>query len=75
MLTPPDDLSDDALSDTVDRAWGVSGGSLAYRPVGFGSHHWEVRAGAARCFLTADELETKRHAAAEPLWPRLGAAR
>jgi spectinomycin phosphotransferase/16S rRNA (guanine(1405)-N(7))-methyltransferase len=67
VLTPPDDLPDDLLLDTVERAWGMSAGSVAYRPVGFGSHHWELRAGAARWFLNADELEIKRHTAGEPL--------
>jgi spectinomycin phosphotransferase/16S rRNA (guanine(1405)-N(7))-methyltransferase len=41
---------------------------MAYRPVGFGSHHWEVvDVEGARWFVTVDELETKRHALSEPL--------
>jgi spectinomycin phosphotransferase/16S rRNA (guanine(1405)-N(7))-methyltransferase len=75
VLTPPDDLPDEALLDTVDRAWGVSGGSVEYRPVGFGSHHWELRAGDARWFLNADELEVKRHTAGELLEAAYGRLR
>ncbi len=41
---------------------------MVYRPLGFGSHHWEVvDAGGRRWFVTVDELETKRHSTREPL--------
>jgi spectinomycin phosphotransferase/16S rRNA (guanine(1405)-N(7))-methyltransferase len=41
---------------------------MEYRPVGWGSHHWEVADGAGgRWFVAADELENKRLSASEPL--------
>ncbi len=41
--------------------WRITSSALAYRPVGFGSHHWEVAtAGGTRWFLTADELHYKK---------------
>jgi spectinomycin phosphotransferase/16S rRNA (guanine(1405)-N(7))-methyltransferase len=68
MLTPPDDLPDDVLSSALVRGWGVSAASMAYRPVGFGSHHWEVvDTAGTRWFVTVDELDAKRHSWREPL--------
>jgi hypothetical protein len=41
---------------------------MAYRPVGYGSHHWEVAdAAGARWFVTADDLQDKRRSQGEPL--------
>jgi spectinomycin phosphotransferase/16S rRNA (guanine(1405)-N(7))-methyltransferase len=41
---------------------------MTYRPVGFGSHHWEVAdSGGTRWFVTADELRNKRVRLAESL--------
>ena len=68
VLTPPADLTDDGLAAALHRSWGVTAPELAYRPVGFGSHHWEMAdAGGTRWFVTIDELETKRHSRDEPL--------
>ena len=61
MLTPPDGLSEELLGAALDRNWRVAASSMAYRPVGFGSHHWEVAdSGGTRWFVTADELHNKR---------------
>jgi spectinomycin phosphotransferase/16S rRNA (guanine(1405)-N(7))-methyltransferase len=47
---------------------GVRVASTAYRPVGFGSHHWKIiDAGGRRWFVTVDDLENKRHSRREPL--------
>ena len=42
MLSPPQDLPEDVLVPALARAWGVTAAAMAYRPVGFGSHHWQV---------------------------------
>jgi hypothetical protein len=78
VQTPPDDLSEDVLVSVLAREWGLAVASMTYRPLGFGSHHWQiVDAGGTRWFGTVDELETKRHSAAESLdtaFDRLSAA-
>jgi aminoglycoside phosphotransferase (APT) family kinase protein len=68
VLTPPADLPEELLASVLRRNWGVDAATLAYRPVGFGSHHWEVadKAGG-RWFATADELASKRFTAGETL--------
>ena len=68
MLTPPYDLSEHMLASTLARGWELTADSMTYRPVGFGSHHWViVDAEGSRWFVTADELETKRHSLGESL--------
>lgn len=76
MLTPPDGLPEDLLADVLARGWGLTVTSLAYRPVGWGSHHWEITdSRGGRWFVTADELENKRHARTEPLTTAFGRLR
>lgn len=68
MLTPPEGLPADELTATLVRGWRLVPASMVYRPVGFGSHHWEVTDAAdARWFVTADELAAKQRRAGEPL--------
>ena len=68
MLTPPAGLPEAALRPVLERCWGIRAGSVRYRPVGWGSHHWEVTGVAgSRWFVTADDLENKRISQAEPL--------
>ncbi|GGM17053.1 phosphotransferase [Dactylosporangium sucinum] len=56
MLTPPRELPDDALASLLVHEWGLTVKSLTYRPVGFGSHHWElVDTSGSRWFVTVDE--------------------
>lgn len=43
METRPPDVSDAAVADAVARGWRLDTPSVAYLPVGFGSHHWSVR--------------------------------
>ncbi len=76
MLSPPDGLSEDVVVSALARRWGVSVASMTYRPVGFGSHHWAVvDAAGTRWFVTADDLETKRHWLGEPLTAAFGRLR
>ena len=68
MLTPPAGLPEAALRPVLERGWGIRAASVQYRPVGWGSHHWEVSSeSGARWFVTADDLENKRMSQAEPL--------
>jgi hypothetical protein len=68
VRTPPDGLPEDSLVPVLARHWGVAAAAVAYRPVGWGSHHWEVAsADGTRWFVTADDLEVKRRALDEPL--------
>jgi spectinomycin phosphotransferase/16S rRNA (guanine(1405)-N(7))-methyltransferase len=68
VQTPPDDLSEAVLASVLAREWGLACASMTYRPLGFGSHHWQiVDADGTRWFGTVDELETKRHSAGESL--------
>ncbi len=76
MLTPPDGLPEDVLTPALERGWQVAAASMAYRPVGFGSHHWAVTdAAGTRWFVTADELEDKRRSRSEPLSAAFGRLR
>src|SRR5260221_3854238 len=68
MLTPPDGLSEASLVSALATHWRLSAASVAYLPVGFGSHHWEVADSAgARWFVTADELYKKSMCLGESL--------
>ena len=76
MLTPPDGLPEDVLASALERGWQVAAASMAYRPVGFGSHHWAVTdAAGTRWFVTADELENKRRSRSEPVSAAFGRLR
>jgi hypothetical protein len=68
VLSPPDDLAPEELAAAVARGWALTVSTMAYRAVGFGSHHWEVTdATGGRWFVTADDLEIKRHSRSELL--------
>jgi hypothetical protein len=61
VLTPPVGLSNEALLGVIRQNWDVGALSLDYRPVGWGSHHWEVAGrNGARWFATVDRLEMLR---------------
>jgi hypothetical protein len=76
VLTPPDGLPEAVLVPALGRWWGVAVASIEYRPVGWGSHHWEVTDTAGRrWFVTVDELEDKRLSASEPLAAGFGRLR
>jgi len=66
--TPPADLPEPALSAALAAGWSLRAATLAYRPVGFGSHHWECTdTTGARRFVTVDDLRTRRLTIGEPL--------
>lgn len=76
MLTPPAGLTEELLAAVLARGWELSVTSMVYRPVGWGSHHWAVTdAAGTRWFVTADELENKRHTSDEPLTQAFGRLR
>jgi aminoglycoside phosphotransferase (APT) family kinase protein len=61
MRTRPGDISDAELIDALRRHWAIRAGSLEYRPVGAGSHHWvAIDSAGPRWFLTVDDLEKGR---------------
>jgi hypothetical protein len=68
MLTPPPGFDEESIVRALATGWGLAVKTMSYRPVGFGSHHWEVTdTGDGRWFVTVDELETKRQLATESL--------
>jgi spectinomycin phosphotransferase len=67
VYTEPLDLDRAALSDALERDWGIAAPRLEYLPVGFGSHHWSaVAAGGERWFVSADDLQAGHHAGRAP---------
>jgi hypothetical protein len=67
VLTPPPELSEDVLTSTLADGWAVPVTSMVYRPVGFGSHHWNVTGAAGtRWFVTVDDLAKRRRSRGEP---------
>ena len=78
MFTPPADLPEPELRAALEAGWSLRAATLTHRPVGFGSHHWELTdATGARRFVTVDDLRTRRRTAGEPLkagYDRLRAA-
>jgi aminoglycoside phosphotransferase (APT) family kinase protein len=68
MLTSPGQLSDAALAQALGAGWGITPATMEYRPVGFGSHHWEVTAGRElRWFVTVDDLAARLRSSADSL--------
>jgi aminoglycoside phosphotransferase (APT) family kinase protein len=51
VLTPPRDFTDADLATALAEHWNVTA-PVTYRPVGFGSHHWQV---GTEWFATVDE--------------------
>ena len=77
MFTRPERLRDEDVLRGLREGWGLDGVDVEYAPVGFGSHHWQVRRGADRWFATVDDLEARRWDDVEPpaaAGRRLGAA-
>ncbi|ACQ80893.1 aminoglycoside phosphotransferase [Beutenbergia cavernae DSM 12333] len=68
MFTPPPEIPDERAARAVRVGWDLDVVDVAYAPVGFGSHHWNVRTrDGGRHFLTMDDLRAKRTHADEPL--------
>lgn len=56
MLDPPAGFRETDLASALRAGWGLTVGKLAYRPVGFGSHHWDLfDARGGHWFVTVDE--------------------
>ena len=65
MFTQPDDLTDDAVADTLLRGWGLVADGVAYAALGFGSHHWNAVVGDTKWFVTVDDLDARLQHAGE----------
>jgi spectinomycin phosphotransferase len=58
MHGPPTDLSEAELRTALVAGWRIEASSIAYAPVGFGSHHWIiVESASRRWFITADAVD------------------
>jgi len=67
LLAPPADLAERDLRAALARGWAIDVASLTYRPVGFGSHHWElVDTSGDRWFVTVDDIGAACASAEEP---------
>jgi spectinomycin phosphotransferase/16S rRNA (guanine(1405)-N(7))-methyltransferase len=76
VLAPPDDLPEPLLTSALARSWGLAVTAARYRPVGWGSHHWDVAdPSGRRWFVTADDLEQKRLSDQDPLEARFARLR
>ena len=60
MFTRAADVSDDDIVRVVAEGWSIDADHVEYAAVGFGSHHWHVRSGTDRWFLTVDDLDARR---------------
>jgi hypothetical protein len=70
MLTRPGRLSDAALAQALDAGWAITPAMMQYRPVGYGSHHWQVTAGRdLRWFVTVDDLTARLRSSTDSLSP------
>ncbi len=68
MLSAPTDLSEPTLLSALAAGWSLQASDLTYRPVGFGSHHWELTDDSGtRWFVTVDDLRGRRRTSDEPL--------
>ncbi len=55
METRPADLPDAVVAEAVSQGWDIPDPTVAYLPVGFGSHHWSVEgADGRRWFASVD---------------------
>jgi len=67
MLSRPEGLADDDVVRGLCEGWGLRTAEVVYAPVGFGSYHWQVRAGGARWFATVDDMHARRWDVSEPV--------
>lgn len=63
MLCPPSHATDEQIAAAVAAHWLPEISAIAYLPVGFGAHHWQVSGGDTTLFVTLDQLDP-RHTAA-----------
>lgn len=68
VLAAPEGLDEGDLRAGLRDGWRITAASMTYRPVGWGSHHWDVTGtDGTRWFVTVDELSAKRQTGGEPL--------
>jgi spectinomycin phosphotransferase/16S rRNA (guanine(1405)-N(7))-methyltransferase len=71
-------LTDAQLAAALRDGWGLHTTALTYRPVGFGSHHWDAREpDGSTWFVTVDDLVAKERgsdASTDAVYARLLAA-
>jgi aminoglycoside phosphotransferase (APT) family kinase protein len=74
VLSRPAGLDDGVLARALEEGWGLRPASLAYAPVGAGSHHWRADGiDGRRWFVTVDDLAAARDDPGE-VFDRLAAA-
>ena len=60
MRSPPGDLAQQDVGNTVAEGWRLRAASMEYLPEGGGSHHWILTDGDGVChFVTVDDLDGK----------------
>jgi spectinomycin phosphotransferase/16S rRNA (guanine(1405)-N(7))-methyltransferase len=78
MLAPPADLADETIVDALARGWALTTASMTYRPVGWGSHHWDITDDTGTAwFVTVDDLLAARafgERSLDPAYDRLRAS-
>jgi hypothetical protein len=73
VLNPPRDLAEEDVVAALAEHWRLDVATVAYRPVGFGSHHWLVTdVDGVRRFASVDELDARRKTTDEGLSGVLG---
>lgn len=66
VYTEPSDVDPAVLARRLERHWGLSEPTLAYVPIGFGSHHWcAIDGGGVRHFVSVDDLTAHHHGGAD----------
>lgn len=53
MQSRPDDLHDAVVAVAVSDGWGLHATTAAYRPVGYGSHHWTLEDAAGHLWFAS----------------------
>lgn len=68
MYAEPSDLDGDDIVSALRDRWGLVVSTLAYEPVGFGSHHYvATEDGGRRWFVTVDPLDDQSWLAADDI--------
>lgn len=76
MRIRPAGLDDGQVAAAVHTGWGLDVEALRHDPVGFGSHHWRVRADGRHWFATVDHVgRTEGGDRRDRLLAALGASR
>jgi hypothetical protein len=66
MLTRPEGLSDELLTQVLAGGWEITPAAISYLAVGYGSHHWQTTSvEGARWFVTVDDLAERLRSPAD----------